>query len=246
MRVRNAAVKEIKRKYLLPDPLNWHTHPEHQRRALAAVFREVGFVGHVLVRPAPGQRNRWILIDGHERIGHFGPDEMVPCCVLDVDEAEARKLLRSYDPLGYLAGIDRAALDQLCGEAAFDDAELETLVTRGLDAIAAAGGETTDPPISEAIEFGSPPDEVSATFGQMQEIYAKRKKGNANVAAQRDTERYLVIVFGDRTSKEDWLKAQGLPADERYLPIASLEIRVIDAQPLPHKSAPASKSGATG
>ena len=50
------------------------------------------------------------IVDGHERAEHFGPDDAVPCCLLDIDEDEAKKLLLSYDPRGYLGGVDEAAL----------------------------------------------------------------------------------------------------------------------------------------
>lgn len=134
IRIRNRETRNIKRKFLLPDPLNWHTHPDAQHNALAALFRDVGFVGHLLVRPA-GQRNRFYIVDGHERAEHFGPDESVPCCVLDVDETEARKLLLAYDPLGYLGGVDQQQLDKLTAEVRFDDGELDGIINGVLSSI---------------------------------------------------------------------------------------------------------------
>ena len=159
IRVRNSEVRNIKRKYLLDDPLNWHTHGEGQHAALASVFQEIGFVGHILVRPA-GEKNRFYIVDGHERATHFKSDELVPCCVLDVDETEAKKLLASYDPLGYISGVDNEIAARLLEHVEFEDADLNDAIAKSLERIgevdamvaaAAATEDTTDPPDEFAV-----------------------------------------------------------------------------------------------
>lgn len=201
-RIRNGQVRTIKRKYLLADPLNWHTHPEEQRQALAAVFHEIGFVGHLLVRPAPGKRNRWYIVDGHERAEHFGPDDEVPCCVLDVDEAEARKLLKSYDPLGYLSGVDRQILDELSDQVTFDAEGLD-------DAIAATLAKLDPPPaIAEPElrpESSEPPIDQIGTLRKKWKV----KRGQRWEIISQDEQRAHWLLCGDSRKAEDVGRVMG-------------------------------------
>ena len=53
-----------------------------------------------------------MLVDGHLR-AETTPEQHVPVLVLDVNEAEADKLLLSLDPLSAMADTDTAALKQL-------------------------------------------------------------------------------------------------------------------------------------
>ena len=48
---------------LLAQPLNFRTHPQAQRDALAAAIDEVGFIRSVTVNKTTGH-----LLDGHERV----------------------------------------------------------------------------------------------------------------------------------------------------------------------------------
>src|SRR3954469_5058685 len=95
---------------LVPHELNPRTHPEAQRRALAALYREVGFARSLLAYELPDGRLK--LIDGHLR-QQLDPDLEVDVEVLDVDDAEARALLLSLDPLARLAEYDGRVLDEL-------------------------------------------------------------------------------------------------------------------------------------
>jgi DNA modification methylase len=56
-----------------------------------------------------------MLVDGHLR-AETTPEQEVPVLVLDIDEAEADKLLLSLDPLAALAETNAVALDQLLRE----------------------------------------------------------------------------------------------------------------------------------
>lgn len=109
-------IRELRRvpaSELLPNPKNWRTHPAAQRDALKGVLAEVGIADAVLVREtAPGQ---FMLIDGHLRAETLGAEE-VPCLVLDVNEAEADKLLATIDPLAAMAEADAAKLDAILRE----------------------------------------------------------------------------------------------------------------------------------
>src|SRR5947208_12568890 len=95
---------------LVPHELNPRLHPEAQRQALQALYAEVGFARSLLAYELPDGRLK--LIDGHLR-RDLTPDMEVDVEVLDVNDAEARALLLSIDPLAQLADYDAAALDRL-------------------------------------------------------------------------------------------------------------------------------------
>lgn len=112
MRIRDR-IKELRRvpaSDLRPSPRNWRTHPAAQLDALRAVLAEVGFAGAELARELPDGSLE--LIDGHARAEIAG-DSPVPVLVLDVDEAEAAKILATFDPLGAMAEANAAKLDEL-------------------------------------------------------------------------------------------------------------------------------------
>src|SRR5215208_2267928 len=95
---------------LVPHELNSRVHPEAQRQALADLIAEVGFARSLLAYELPDGRLK--LIDGHLR-QRLDPEMVVEVEVLDVDDAEARKLLLSIDPLAALAEHDTRKLDEL-------------------------------------------------------------------------------------------------------------------------------------
>jgi hypothetical protein len=109
-------IKELRRvpaSELRPSPRNWRLHPPAQQAALAGVLAEVGYADALLARElADGSLE---LIDGHLR-AETTPDQIVPVLVLDVDEAEANKILLTHDPLAALAETDRVQLDALLRE----------------------------------------------------------------------------------------------------------------------------------
>src|SRR5215813_6924693 len=85
---------------LVPHEWNFRLHPEVQKAALRALYREVGFARSLLAYELPDGRLK--LIDGHLR-RDLDPDMEVEVEVLDVNDAEARALLLSIDPLAELA-----------------------------------------------------------------------------------------------------------------------------------------------
>jgi hypothetical protein len=84
----------------VPHELNFREHPELQRAALQALYREVGFARSLLAYELPDGRLK--LLDGHLR-RELSPDLEVDVEVLDISEGEARALLLSIDPLAALA-----------------------------------------------------------------------------------------------------------------------------------------------
>src|SRR6202035_1469041 len=85
---------------LVPHEWNYRLHPERQKAALEAIYREVGFARSLLAFELPDGRLK--LIDGHLR-RDLAPDMLVDVEVLDVTEEEARKLLLTIDPLAAIA-----------------------------------------------------------------------------------------------------------------------------------------------
>ena len=112
MKIKNR-VKELRivpASELLPNPKNWRTHPKAQQDALRGVLAEVGMADACLARELPD--GSLMLIDGHLR-AETAADAKVPVLILDVNEAEADKILATLDPLAAMADSDAAKLDEL-------------------------------------------------------------------------------------------------------------------------------------
>ena len=130
MRIRDR-VKELRRVTagsLLPSPKNWRRHPKAQADALRGLLSEVGYADALLVRETP---EGLVLVDGHLR-AETTPDAVVPVLVLDVNEAEADKLLLSLDPLAAMAEGDADSLRALLAQVKTDS----DAVKRMLDGLA--------------------------------------------------------------------------------------------------------------
>src|SRR5262245_56916084 len=95
---------------LVPHEWNYRRHPEGQRDALWALYREVGFARSLLAYELPDGRLK--LIDGHLR-RDMDPDMEVEVEVLDVSEDEARALLLSIDPLVALGQMQEQLFERL-------------------------------------------------------------------------------------------------------------------------------------
>jgi len=113
IRDRVRELRRVRAGDLTPNPKNWRTHPKAQADALRGILAEVGYADALLARELPD--GSLILVDGHLR-AETTPDQEVPVLVLDIDEAEADKLLLSLDPLAALAETNAVALDQLLRE----------------------------------------------------------------------------------------------------------------------------------
>jgi hypothetical protein len=100
IRNRIKAHRRVRAGDLVPHEFNFRMHPDRQRAALAALYRDVGFARSLLAFELPDGRLK--LIDGHLR-RDVDPDMEVEVEVLDVSEEEARTLLLSIDPLAALA-----------------------------------------------------------------------------------------------------------------------------------------------
>jgi hypothetical protein len=95
---------------LVGNPRNWRTHPDHQRDALAGLLTEVGWVAEVLVNQRTG-----FVVDGHLRVASAlrHGETSVPVRYVDLDDAEERLVLATFDPVSALAGSDADTLAAL-------------------------------------------------------------------------------------------------------------------------------------
>jgi hypothetical protein len=143
---------------LRPNPKNWRSHPQAQRDALRGMLAEVGIVDALAVRELDDGSLE--IIDGHLR-AEITPDEMVPVLVLDVDAAEADKVLATFDPLSAMAEANRDALAKLvAGIEIKADPVAEML--KGILGDAAGG-------TAEAAARGAPELEISAELFERQD-----------------------------------------------------------------------------
>jgi hypothetical protein len=123
---------------LLPHELNYRLHPDQQRSALEALYREVGFARSLLAYELPDGRLK--LIDGHLR-RDLDPDMEVDVEILDVSEEEARALLLSIDPLAALALTQEQLHDRLLELTPPVSPELQVVWETVADASLAASDE---------------------------------------------------------------------------------------------------------
>src|SRR5436305_10178077 len=107
---------------LVPHELNFRLHPDVQRAALRALYAEVGFARSLLAYELADGRLK--LLDGHLR-RDLDPDMEVDVEVLDVDDAEARALLLSIDPLAALAQTQEQMRDRLLELTPVSNADLQ-------------------------------------------------------------------------------------------------------------------------
>jgi DNA modification methylase len=110
VRDRIVELRRVRAADLRPNPRNWRRHPKRQREALRALLAEVGFADAILARQTDDGALE--IIDGHLRQS-LDPKMTVPVLVLDVDEAEADKLLATLDPLASMGVADPEPLRAL-------------------------------------------------------------------------------------------------------------------------------------
>ncbi len=144
IRDRIRELRRVRAGDLVPNPRNWRLHPASQRAALEGILAEVGFADALLARELPDGRLE--LVDGHLR-AETVPEQLVPVLVLDVDEAEANKILLILDPLSAMAEASREQLDALLRDVETDSEALESMLAE----LASGAGLDSEPqPPSDA------------------------------------------------------------------------------------------------
>jgi len=113
IRDRIKSLRRVPASQLKPSPRNWRTHPDAQRDALRGILAEVGIADAVLARELPDGTLE--LVDGHLRAETL-PEQKIPVLVLDIDDAEAAKVLATLDPLAVMAEANQEQLTSLLRE----------------------------------------------------------------------------------------------------------------------------------
>ena len=118
------SLRRVRAGDLRPNPKNWRRHPQAQQNAMRAALSEIGYAAALIARETPDGLE---LIDGHLR-AELDPDQKVPVLIIDVDAAEADKLLATIDPLSGLAEADLDAIRALAADIDFEQPDLEAVV----------------------------------------------------------------------------------------------------------------------
>ena len=147
IKIRVKELRHVKAKDLYPNERNWRKHPEVQQKAMRGILEEVGFAGAVLARErADGSLE---IIDGHLR-QELMPEQEVPVLVTDLSEAEALKVLASFDPISTMIEYDTKKLEDLLAEVKFDNDDVQKMVDQlEKDAKLNLAGETTEDVVPE-------------------------------------------------------------------------------------------------
>jgi hypothetical protein len=142
IRNRIKAHRRVRAGDLIPHELNYRLHPDTQRAALEALYREVGFARSLLAYELPDGRLK--LLDGHLR-RDLDPDMEVDVEILDVTDDEARALLLSIDPLAALAETQEQLHQRLRELAPPVPPDIQAVWERAADASLAALPEAKVP-----------------------------------------------------------------------------------------------------
>jgi hypothetical protein len=121
IRNRVKALRHVRAGDLRPNPRNWRRHPKAQQDALRGILAEVGYVDALIVRELPDGGLE--IVDGHLR-AETTPDTDVPVLVVDLTDAEAAKVLATFNPLAGMAETDPVQIEALLREV---DTESEAL-----------------------------------------------------------------------------------------------------------------------
>lgn len=179
-------IKELRRvpaSELIPNARNWREHPPAQRAAVAAVLKEIGNVDAIIARELPDGRLE--IIDGHLRQS-IRKDETVAVLVVDLDEAEALKVLATFDPLSAMATTDKNQLEALLAEVHTSDEALQAM----LDELATDAGLMQPPEVVED-EVPEPPKVARTKTGDLYQLGEHR------------------VLCGDSTKADDVARVMG-------------------------------------
>jgi len=142
-------LRRVRAAELLPHPQNWRRHPPEQQDAMRGVLAEIGYADALLARKLDDGRLQ--LIDGHLR-AETTPEATVPVLVLDVDEAEAKRLLATHDPLAELAEADGEKLSALLSEVDFQSAAVTAMLDQLQQHTAGTSGNADEVSIDESYQ----------------------------------------------------------------------------------------------
>ena len=116
---------------------------------MRGLLNEIGYAGALLARELPDGKVQ--LIDGHLRL-ETTPKATVPVLVLDITEAEADKILLTFDPISAMAQADKAQLEVLLSSVRTEDKAIAAMLER-------VAGESAWP-VAEPKEVVDPPAQI--------------------------------------------------------------------------------------
>jgi len=224
IRDRIKELRRVKASDLIPNPRNWRTHPEKQLNAIRGILAEVGFAGAELAREMPD--GSLMLIDGHARAEIAGDSE-VPVLVLDVTEAEADKILATYDPIGAMAEADTVKLDAVLREVQTGNEALAAMLTDlakdngildGLNGGAVVEDEVPEPPAEPITKPGD-----LWILGEHRVLCGDSTKAEDVARLLEDRKPFIMVTdppYGveyDANWRNEALRADGLPIAERAI-----------------------------
>jgi hypothetical protein len=129
-KTRNTGIRVLRVADIEDHHLNFRTHPNSQREALAGAIAEIGWYGYPDCYIADNGKVR--LIDGHLRREHliakYGPEATIEVNITDFDEIEARKAMLTHDPLSALAETNGAKLEELMSDVSIESASLRRML----------------------------------------------------------------------------------------------------------------------
>ena len=155
-------------------PYQWRAHTETQVAAIKGILAEVGIAGALLAYHSPDNDGALTAIDGHLRKS-LKSDVEWPVLVLDVDDAEALKLLATFDPIGAMAQVDLGALQKVLERVEMEDTALQAML-KGLaeDAGIDLGGEKPEDPGAQVDKAAELQEKWGTCLGQVWEIEEHR------------------------------------------------------------------------
>ncbi len=207
IRDRIKELRRVKASELRPNPKNWRTHPQAQQDALRGVLAEVGYVDALLAREL--EDGGLMLVDGHLR-AETTPDTEVPVLILDVNEAEAAKILATFDPLAAMAEADGAKLDALLRDVDTGSEALQKMLAE----LADEAGLYKTPEVTED-EVPDPPDDPITKAGDLWLLGEHR------------------LLCGDSTKAEDVARVMNGFTDPPYGVSIAAKNRTLNALPDP-------------
>lgn len=143
---------------LVANPKSWRKHNRAQRRALAGIMSEVGWVRRITVNRRTGH-----IVDGLMRveIAIERHELTVPVTYVDLSEEEEALVLATLDPIGALAGTDGVALADLLKQITSADEAVQRL----LRDLSAQAERATPPPRLEVDDLDEPSRAVVSERG---------------------------------------------------------------------------------